>query len=227
MTDAPDSNASLVQGILNAGAVAGLISIFLEVHQGRRNRPAFAYTFEGHQTVNFQDRQHPHSCDARFQGIIRNVSLNPNTIARIFLVVWDDNKLNHPKRLSTGVKSVRNRATGELLPLPLRMEPRDALSVEIIFELGLTDSNGQPSYDGQLLLSAAHDRPGHVMLFEDAAGNYFDQAGRMLSRTLMDLYTTLLNHRDRKSRLSHYNRIAGAWILWKLAIARSWFGFYK
>lgn len=227
MIDAPDSNAPLIQGILNAGAIAGLISIFLEIHQGRRNRPAFAYTFEGYQTVDFRMAQHPHYCDARFQGLIRNTSLNPNTIARIFLVVWDDNKLNHPKRLGTGVKSVLNRATDEPLPLPLRMEARDALSVEIIFDLRLTDSNGKPSYDGQLLLSAADNRPDHVMLFEDAAGNYFDQAGRMLSRTLMDLYSTLPNSRTWRQRLDHYNRIASSWVLWKLAIFRSCFGFYK
>ena len=48
----------------------------------------------------------------------------------------------------------------------------------------------------------------------------------MLSRTLLDLYSTLPNHEGYR-RLLHYDRIASAWIPWKLDLFRSGFGHYK
>jgi hypothetical protein len=69
-------------------------------------------------------------------------------------------------------------------------------------------------------------RPNHELVFEDAAGNYFDRAGRLLSRELIDLYITRTNYKGWK-RIRWYRKVAWAWIRWKLAITRSWFGFYR
>jgi hypothetical protein len=216
-----------IEAILNAGSIAGLITIFLEVHQSKRNRPSFVFTQEGYATVNIQDVQHPHRCDVRFQGIIRNASLHPNTIVRLHLLIWEDNKLHHAKDHRHGEKSVKNLVTGEPLDLPLRMRARDGLRAEIDFDVRLTDSAGTLTYFGEVLkMPMESDRSSHELVFEDAAGNYFDRAGRLLSRELIDLYITLVNYSGWK-RVRWYGRITWAWIRWKVAIMRSWFGFYK
>ena len=43
-----------IEAILHLGAIAGLITISLEVHQSRRNRPSLVFTQEGYATVNFR-----------------------------------------------------------------------------------------------------------------------------------------------------------------------------
>jgi hypothetical protein len=216
-----------IEAILNLGSIAGLITIFLEVHQSRRNRPSLAFTQEGYATVNFQTDKHPHRCDAHFQGLIRNASLQPNTIVRLHLVMWEDNKLHHAKRHGYGEKSIKNLATEKPLELPLRLESRDGIRAEIDFDLRLTDSAGTLTHDGEVLtMPMGSRRPNHELVFEDAAGNYFDRAGRLLNRELIDLYITRTNYKGWK-RTRWYRKVAWAWIRWKLAITRSWFGFYR
>jgi hypothetical protein len=226
---------TLIELILNAGSIAGLFTIFLEIHQSRRNRPSFTFTKEGDHTKEFE-RDGVLWWNYYVNGIIRNASLNPNSIARLHLVIWKDGKITQTLRHSHGVKSIKNLATDDALSVPLTMEARSAKRVGLTFEIRLTNKDGSPSGDGQLMLEMVPVSPQHPdfvvhkhnyeTLFEDAAGNYFDCSGRLLSRKLMDLSLTLQNHKRRK-RFDHYNKIASAWVEWKLAILRSYFGFYR
>jgi hypothetical protein len=173
--------------------------------------------------------------DYHFLGIIRNASLQPNTIVRIYLVVWQPGKITQYLRFGHGEKSITDRATNEPLMLPLHLEARSAKKVEVVFDVRLTDSKGKVSTDGRLsqTMVPIHSHPGYAthkytfeLVFEDAAANYFDQSGRLLSLKLVNLNWTLQNYKGRR-RIFHYNKIASAWIEWKLAILRSWFGFYR
>jgi hypothetical protein len=228
---------SLVELILNAGSIAGLVTILLEVHQSRRNRSSCTDTFEGtHSSREPYQRDGFDYTDYHFEGIIRNASVQANSIVRIYLAVWKNGDVTQTLRFGHGEKSITDRATREPLVLPLHMEARSAKRVEVIFEIRLTEHEGQLSRDGQLatemvplpgssgrLLTHKHS---FELVFEDAAGNYFDKTGRLLSRELIDLNWTLVNYKGWK-RIRRKGTIAWAWIRWKLAILRSYFGFYK
>lgn len=77
--------------VLKIGSVAGLISILYQIQQNRRNRPLFTFTFEGSHAELTECDKHIH-CNYYFPGTIRNASLSPNTIVRLYLVVWDKGK---------------------------------------------------------------------------------------------------------------------------------------
>jgi hypothetical protein len=226
---------SILDAILYVGAAAGLISIFLEAHQSRRYRPSFVFTQEGtHADFDIRDGMHFH--DFHFIGLIRNASLNANTIVRLYLVMWKDGDVTKPQRFGHSLKSITDVATGEPLPMPLRMEGRSAVRADIVIPIRLTDSNGQLTFDGEFAQASnpvhtvipprGTQRPEYELVFEDAAGNYFDRTGRLLSRALIDLYTTLPNYKGwRRNR--RYLTIARWWLKWKWAYFLSWVGFYK
>jgi hypothetical protein len=221
---------SLVQLILNAGSIAGLISIFLEVHQSRRNRPSFNFTFEGSRAEIYAQGKLT-MCDWHFSGLLRNASLNPNTIARLYLVVWKSGRANATLRFGHSVKEIVDLASNQKLALPLRVEGRGAVRAEVIFDIPLTGTGDDRLMREQKLVHTGQlqyyvPRHTYEFVFEDAAGNYFDKSGRLLSRELIDLDWTLPNHKG-WSRTRHYARIAWAWVRWKLAIIRSWVGFYR
>jgi hypothetical protein len=227
---------NLIEAILNLGSIAGLVTILLEIHQSRRNRPSFTYTFEGlHGSQPYLQDSFQFS-DYHFSGIIRNASLQANSIVRIYLVVWEPGKVTRYLRFGHGEKSITDRATGAALTLPLHMEARSAKRVDVVFDIRLTEADGSLSNDGRLatemvpLPTGSGNYVSHKhtfeLVFEDAAANYFDKTGRLLSRELMDLHWTLENYKGWDWVLRH-RVIHWAWIRWKLAVARSYFGFYK
>ena len=232
---ASDNGRGLVELILNAGSIAGLVTIFLEVHQSRRHRPSFTYTFEGtHAEVFHRDGRD--WADFHFLGIIRNASLQANSIVRLYLVVWKEGKVTQTLRFGHVVNSITDLATNDPLALPLHMEARSAMRVEVVFGMHLTEGDGRLSNDGRLMSETVPvpstipglAAPKHTFefVFEDAAGNYFDKTGHLLSRELIDLNWTLVNYKGWK-RFRRYGTIAWAWVRWKLAVARSYLGFYK
>jgi hypothetical protein len=216
--------------IRDIGAIAGLISIFLTVHQSRRNRPSFAFTQESSHSDGYVQEGRDFR-DLHFRGLVRNASLNANTIVRLYLVVWKEGTVTQTLRFGHTVKAVTDLATNVPLTLPLRMEGRSAVRAEVVFPVRLTDS-----VDGQLMRETVPipstipglTEPKHTyeFVFEDAAGNYFHKSGRLLSRPLIDLNWTIQNHTGWR-RVRHLVTIAWWRLRWKLADAQSWFGFYK
>ena len=193
----PDTSASIVDFILKIGSVAGLVSIFYQIQQNRRSRPSFTFTFEGSRAA-VERRDHLDFCNYYFSGILRNASLTPNTIVRLYLVVWGNEKKTPFLRYGHIVKGIKNIGTGEAMHLPLRLDARGVVRVEVNFEFPLTGTS-----DERIMTSFVEEKVGDIVVrrskhqyeftVEDAAGNEFDWGGKLMSRKLLNLWWLLPN----------------------------------
>ena len=160
----------------------------------RRRAPRFSFTFHGGSRRTFERDQH-NFCEFTFSGAIRNQSLDPNSIERIYLVVW---KTKRKQGVRTyGFYSPTVTEDGQTLQLPLRFDARQARTLKVVFEIVIEGENAQlatatvpfPTAQSATLL------PKYVfeLAFEDVIGNFFDQDGILRNRRGIDRRWTLEN----------------------------------
>ena len=151
-------------------------------------------------------------------------------------MIWKDGDVTKPLRFGHSLKSITDLANDKPLTLPVRMDGRSAIRADVVIPIRLTDPNGQLTFDGEFSQASnpvhtaiperGKQRPEYELVFEDAAGNYFSRSGRLLSRPLIDLYTTLPNYKGWR-RKRRYLTIARWWVKWKWSYILSWFAFYE
>lgn len=186
--------------ILNIGSVAGLISIFYQIHNNRKNMPRIAFTFEGSWVT--YDERNPDQAVYHFQGIIKNQSLKPNSVVRLWLTVWDNKKRGSTLRTGhsvCGIEEISDADNKLKISLPLYLDVKAAKKVEIQFPLMLSGSR-----DGELLRAVEKLSPDSELylpkytwefMIEDTAENLFDYyKPQTMSRKLHDLWWTLPNY---------------------------------
>jgi hypothetical protein len=71
---------AIIETLLKFGPIAELVSLVLEMHQSRRNRPSFIFTQEGMNADATADVGNGMSfAGLHFRGLIRNDYLNATT----------------------------------------------------------------------------------------------------------------------------------------------------
>jgi len=221
---------AIIDAIFKIGALAGLAGIFYQIHNNRKHRPSFSFTFESSH-AEFSKRDKLKVCEYHFSGILRNISLSPNTIVRLYLTVWENKKRGSVLRFGHTVEEVKDINTDDLVYLPLRFDSKQAFRLEIVFEFPLTGTRDEKLItslkkwgDSGLLLPKYR----YEFFIEDVSGNLFDYRSSILSREIIDLWWTLPNFSKRPLRyLFELIKIIFVFIKWKLSKFSSAIGFYK
>ena len=184
------------QIILNFGSVSGLVVLIYLVFQNLRKRPKFKFDFSG-QVRKLSTEGKLQYNSFTFSGTLKNQSLDPNSITKIYLLVWKDRKKNSTLRFGQGGVAMKNKATNEEIKLPIAFPPREAIALEITCKFPITGT-----CDEKLLKEFIPIQPGsHFVLlkhkyelaFEDVNENLYDQKGNLCNREEIDLRWTLPN----------------------------------
>jgi hypothetical protein len=131
-----------------------------------------------------------------FRGSIQNRSLDPNSVEKVYLVVWRTKSKRNTLRFGFGGNVVRDKDDQVIGP-PIRFLGRESKQVTIICEFPLTGTQDQRLFTEMMPL------PGHPnfqinrytyeLAFEDIAGNLFDKDGLPRSMKTLNLRWTLDN----------------------------------
>lgn len=222
----------IVELILKIGSLAGLIGITYQIHNNRKNRPSFVFTFEASEAKFYKENQHPH-CDYYFSGIIRNTSIQPNTLVRLYLTVWENKRKSMVLRFGHAVKQIKECNTNGQLHLPLRFRSKEAIRLHIIFKFPMSGTQ-----DRKLMLSLKEVKLGdkvfklpkykYEFLMEDVNGNFFDYGSSVYSKELIDSWWVLPNFsRHPVDYICHLLSVTYKYIVWKVSKFLSLLGFYK
>jgi len=168
--------------IFNVGSIAGLITLFILIFSSLRKKPKFKFDslhFLGQ--VNKNDKS---KYKFEFTGLLKNQSIEPNTLIRIYLVVWNNKKNNSTLRFGYhGLKIVGYSPNVEL-ELPISFLPREAKKLKIIYDIDYTD------IDKKLIEAIEPFKPAvntyvykyqYELVFEDINENFFDQQGNLIN----------------------------------------------
>lgn len=183
----------LMQYILSLGSVSGLLVLpYTIVHASkRRPRLKFDFSYTSRSEVR-EDNEYGDCCCLTFSGTIKNRSSDTNSISKIYLVVWVDNKKrNSVFRLSFGGILLDEKE--KKLTLPLELPPRTGKMMQIYFKIPVTGTS-----DERLLkehLPDVYNLPKYryELCFEDTDENFFDQQGRLRNLEEINLRWTLPN----------------------------------
>jgi len=230
------SSTNIWQIILNFGSISGLIALIYAVFKSLRKRPKFKFDFSGQSgKVCHEDKLEYYIFT--FGGILKNQSLDPNSISRIFLVVWKDRKRNSTLRFGHGGVTIKNKANDREIKLPISFAPREAISLEIKCKFPVAGTS-----DGKLLREFVPVQPGsrfflpkheYELLFEDVNENLYDQKGRLCNREEINLRWTLpnttrnLQHGVYWPFIKHQSKIIWSQIKFRWKILLQSFGLWK
>jgi len=223
------NTADLIDAILKLGSLAGLAGLVYQIHNNRKTRPRFQFTFEASH-AEFFDKDKLKFCNYHFRGIFKNSSLTPNSIVRLYLTVWDNKKKGSVLRFGHGIKEIRDTNTQENKYLPLRFEPKQAYNLQIVFEFPITgtqDARILSQYEPVGILGVL-PKYHYQFIIEDVNGNYFDYNSSLVSRELIDLWWTLPNYSNKPVKyIGQLGKIALVLIKNIVRKIVEFFGFYK
>ncbi len=211
---------SIADVIVKVGSVAGLLSLLYLVADNRRRRPKLTFQLES-QRAEQCVRNGLNYFEWTFEGLLKNVSPDPNTLARIHLVVWQDRRRNSVLRHGWGGVTVFDRAVNRELPLPMSLGPRDAKSVCVRCEAEMIGTRDLELLNTKVVLPGTDPAvylPKYVfeLCLEDVLENVFDMQGELCDpreRDLRWLRPNAVQARDDGERfavLQHDVKIAGA-----------------
>ncbi len=227
--------ADVADVALKLGSVSGLISLIYLVFQNLRKRPRFKLDFLGSTGEHFESgglRQYRYS----YSGILKNLSLEPNSVIRFHLVVWGNKKKTSSLRFGHG-GTVKDESTNTTLKLPILFTPKEAKHLSIVFEIPVTGTA-----DERLLQEHVEMKPGsglyrpvheYEICIEDTIENFFDSQGNQINREETDLRWTLPNtiHDLQQGRilpfLVHLYRIMRSRIKFRFRAAMQTLGIWK
>ncbi len=187
---------SVWQIITDIGSISGFIVLIYTVFQSLQKKPKFKFDFVGQSGLP----SHKDNVDYftfNFQGQLKNQSLDPNSISKIFLVVWKNRKKNETLRFGYGGVTIKKQSSDKMLSLPITFAPRESLALEIKCEFPMTGTS-----DSKLLsefipvqLGSQYLLPKYKyeLAFEDINENLYDHEGRLCNREEIDLRWTLQN----------------------------------
>jgi len=224
------------QVILNIGSISGLIALIYTIFQSLRKRPKFKFDFSGRHGKS----SHEENLDYytfTFSGTLKNQSLDPNSINKIFLVVWENRKKNETLRFGHGGITIKNKTNNEEIHLPIIFTPREAMALEIKCKFPVTGTSDDkllrefvPIQPGSQFLLPKHE---YELAFEDVNENLYDHKGKLCNREEIDLRWTLPNSiRDIQNGIywpfiRHKFKITWSRIRFKWKIILQSFGLWK
>ena len=177
----------------DTASVVSLLGLPYLVVSNRRRVPRFSFDFSS-STREFTNRDNMAWCRFTFSGLVRNQSLDQDSIQRIFLVVWHNKRHKATRRFGFGARILEN---GVDLHEPIAFGPREGKKLEISFEVALTGSDDarlatetQPITPGSNLHLPKYE---YELAFEDISGNLFDRHGALINRRGLDLRWTIGN----------------------------------
>jgi len=187
--------------VSDISAVVTIVGVPYLVASYRRRTPRLSFSFSGSAREAFDDQDGRAYCRFIFQGSVRNASLDPNSIEKIYLLVW---KSRRKKGVRTyGSYSPTVTEGGSELPLPIRLDARQGRTLRVVFEVALDGHVVELVNAVQPLSPAIPGTPPGAQLylpkytfelaFEDIAGNFFDQDGTLRNRRGIDRRWTLEN----------------------------------
>lgn len=193
-----DNVKNLTDLIFKIGSLSGIVALFYTIVNASKRRPRLKFDFSGMSGKGVRkDDVIGEYYIFEFNGTIKNQSLETNSILKIYLIVWADNKKrNSALRLGFGGE-VSDLDTGVTIPLPLELAPKVGRKLKIVFEIpvkGTTDDQllkeFMPVGESGSLYLPKHN---YELCFEDTDDNFFDQQGRLRSLGEINLRWTLPN----------------------------------
>lgn len=179
------------------GSFCGLLALPYLVFQNMRSRPKFSFDFHG---GSGQHIQLPGVHQYRYEvaGTLKNRSLDPNAIVRIYLVAFANKSKTSYLRYGFGGLTVYDAASKQSLSLPLRFEVREAKAIEVVFEIpvkGTADERILSEHEPVVALGASvlRQKNEYELCFEDINGNVFDATGSQINNAEAALRWTLPN----------------------------------
>jgi|SRR3989344_1498319 len=169
----------------------------------------------------------------RHGGMIKNKSKEKNTITNISLVVWEDDKEESTLRDGFGPSWMIDNRTGEKIKLPLVIEGREAIDVDIFNKFlvkGTSDeqlvSARKPVAPGSPFTLPKYD---YQLTFTDINDNEFDERGKLINRDVVNMNWTLDNycgkiHYKFLPCLTQKAKIVDSKIMFKIKNLFHWFG---
>jgi len=124
--------------VTDVAAVITVLGLPYLVVSNRRRSPKFSFAFAGG-SREFFDRDGMDWCRMRFSGLVRNQSTDPNSIARIHLVVWTDKKKRSTRTF--GYIPAEICENGSQVKLPISFDPRQGRQLALTYEIVLTGSH--------------------------------------------------------------------------------------
>lgn len=182
---------------LNLGSISGLLVLPYTIVQASKKRPRLKFDFSGMSGsgIKKSDRVNEYY-RFEFTGTIKNRSSEANSISKIYLVVWADNKKRN-SALRLGFGGILLDANKKVLPLPLELPPRTGKKLQIIFEIPVTGTSDERLLKEFIPVgeSGRFYLPKHKyeLCFEDTDENFFDQQGRLRNLDEINLRWTLPN----------------------------------
>jgi hypothetical protein len=238
VTDTSTPISSWWQIILNIGSVSGLIALAYTIFSNLRRRPKFKFDFSS-RGGDFSEEGNLLFDTLKFTGTLKNQSLDPNSISKIYLVVWKNRKLNETLRFGYGGVTIKNTVNNEEIKLPLSFAPREAMALEIKCKFAVTGTPDDELLDirgfvpirpGSKFLRPKYD---YELAFEDVNENLFDQKGELCNSEEKDLRWTLPNStRDINNSIylpfiKHKFKIAWSRVKFRWKIILQSFGLWK
>jgi len=231
-----ETTISIWQILLNVGSVSGFLALVYTIYQSLRRRPRFKFDFSG----TFWTYSPGDPIDLFtyfFRGVLKNQSLDPNSISRIYLIVWKDRSKSDALRYGFGGVKIIDLVKNEEIKLPISFGPKEAKNLEIQCQSPFTGTR-----DKKLLTELAPIKPGssfhlnkynYQLGFEDVNENYFDQQGDLYNSEEMNLRWTLPNYsRDLPNGvylpfIKHKIKILWSHVRFRWKIFLQWFGLWK
>jgi len=191
-------NTTIWQFILQAGSVAGLISLPYTILQFRKRRPQFKFDFRA-SSGTFIMKDNLEQYHLLFDGYVKNQSLEPNSITNICYAVWGNK--SRTKTLSYGGQPVsitmNPNSSKTKLDLPISFKSKESKHFQVEFDLVLQGSHDKALVEALEKISPESEmyapKYQYRLTFKDVNENLFDDQGRIKSQKLIDLWWLLPN----------------------------------
>ncbi|WP_097458547.1 hypothetical protein [Mangrovitalea sediminis] len=190
------AHETIIDQVLKLGSVSGLISLIYLIFQNLRKRPRFKLDFQSGSGTHY-DNEGVHFYRFSSVGILKNQSLDPNTVTHLHLAVWGNKKKTSTLRFGYGGVKIIDKTSDQELKLPIQFSPREARRLNIVFEFPV-----QGTADEKILQEHMEIKPGsglyrpryeYEICVEDVAENVFDSSGKQINREEINLRWTLPN----------------------------------
>jgi len=186
----------IIDATLKFGSISGLVSLIYLVFQSLQKRPRFKLDFQGSSGEHY-DNDGVHFFRHSYSGILKNQSLEPNSVTHFYLAVWGNKKKTSTLRFGHGGIKIVDKSDDNEIKLPIHFSPREAKNLHITFEFpvkGTADERLLQEYNevkqGTGVYLPKHE---YEICTQDISENMFDSNGRQINRDEINLRWTLPN----------------------------------
>ncbi|GAG85072.1 unnamed protein product, partial [marine sediment metagenome] len=123
----------ILEIIFNIGSVAGLLTLFILIFSSLRKKPKFK--FDSLHFNGYIKKDNNSKYNFEFTGILKNQSIELNTIVRIYLVIWGNRKNNSTLRFGYHGLQIIDCLLNVEIELPISFLAREAKKMKINYEI--------------------------------------------------------------------------------------------